>query len=258
LRAIYARIESGYREQIASGALRAGERLPTEAQIAHDMGTCRGTVQRAMQRLVEAGLVERSRGRGTFVAQKSLTVPIDHQYAQFFEEDMADQGAEVTYRLISLTRVRADAELAKVLNCLPEADVLRLERQRLVRGQAVCLEQRYFSPSLRPDFPTSALETEATYRLVERHLGHRIARLEVALQACIADETLAANLGTMLGRPVMLREHVFVGDDATPLVWGRSFYAEPFAFRYTAHRPPDAPSKRVPVSRATKHRKRDC
>ena len=114
---------------------------------------------------------------------------------------------------------------------------LRLERQRLVEGHVVCLEERHFAPSLRPDFPASALETEATYRLVEHYLHRRIERLDVSLQACVADAALAQKLEIEPGRPVMLRAHVFIDASGVRLMAGRSYYAEPFAFRYTAHRP---------------------
>jgi GntR family transcriptional regulator len=237
MQALYARIESDFRERIASGVLRSGERLPSEAEIAQALGASRGTVQRAMLRLAEAGLIERAPGRGSFVADNPLTLPIDQRRAQFFEEDMASQGTQVTYRLIGLTRIRADAPLATALACQLHEDVLRLERQRLVENHVVCLEERHFAPALRPDFPASALETEATYRLVEHYLRRRIERLDVSLQACVADPALAQKLGIQPGRPVMLREHVFIGEAGTPLMAGRSYYAEPFAFRYTAHRP---------------------
>ena len=237
MQAMYAQIESDFRERIARGVLRSGERLPSEAEIALTVGASRGTVQRAMLRLAEAGLIERAPGRGSFVADRPLTLSVDQLRAQFFEEDMASQGSQVTYRLIGLTRVRADSTLAQTLACPLDEDVLRLERQRLVQNHVVCLEERHFAPSLLPDFPASARETEAPYRLWYHYLHRRIERLEVALQACVADAALAQKLGILPGRPVMLREHIFIDEGGKPLMAGRSYYAEPFAIRYTAHRP---------------------
>lgn len=234
---VYARIEAGFRERILAGALSPGDRLPSESEIAREHGACRATVQRAMLRLAEGGWVERAPGRGTFVAEPPLTVPIDQQRAQFFEEDVAGQGGTVTFRLLSLGRVPAGPALATALGCPAGAQVLRLERQRLVNGRVACLERRHFSPALRPDFPASALETVPIYELVERHLRRRILRLDVLIRAVVADEALAAGLGVALGAPVMLREHLFIGEAEERLIAGRSYYAEPFAFRYSAVRP---------------------
>jgi GntR family transcriptional regulator len=234
---VYARIEAGFRDRIMAGSLRPGERLPSESEIAREHGACRATVQRAMLRLAEGGWVERSPGRGTFVAEPPLTLPIDQQRAQFFEEDVAGQGGQVTFRLLSLGRVPAGPGLAAALGCAPGEQVLRLERQRLLNGRVACLERRHFAPFLRADFPASALETVPIYQLLERHLKRRTARLDVVLRAVVADEALAAGLNVAPGAPVMLREHLFVGEAEERLIAGRSYYAEPFAFRYSAVRP---------------------
>ncbi len=63
----YAQLISHFREQILDGSLPAGARLPTELNLAEQHRISRGTVRQAMSALVNEGLLERVRGRGTFV-----------------------------------------------------------------------------------------------------------------------------------------------------------------------------------------------
>ena len=63
-------------DAIASGDWTAGTRLPTEAELAKALPYSLGTVQKAYSELVKNGLVERTRGRGSFVA------PLHHQMSE--------------------------------------------------------------------------------------------------------------------------------------------------------------------------------
>jgi DNA-binding LacI/PurR family transcriptional regulator len=63
----YAQLISYFRERILDGSLPAGARLPTEMDLAEEHQISRGTVRQAMSALVNEGLLERVRGRGTFV-----------------------------------------------------------------------------------------------------------------------------------------------------------------------------------------------
>jgi len=63
----YAQLMSYFRERILDGSLPAGARLPTELELAAEHQISRGTVRQAMSALVNEGLLERVRGRGTFV-----------------------------------------------------------------------------------------------------------------------------------------------------------------------------------------------
>src|SRR6202051_4923101 len=54
------------RDDLAAGRYGQEGRLPSEAQLARQFSVSRPTVARALQSLVEAGLVDRRAGSGTF------------------------------------------------------------------------------------------------------------------------------------------------------------------------------------------------
>lgn len=66
-RPIYAQIVDGYREQIASAVLRAGEKLPSVRELAAELAINPNTIQRAYRQLETEGWIATVPGKGCFV-----------------------------------------------------------------------------------------------------------------------------------------------------------------------------------------------
>src|ERR1700694_2312288 len=66
---LYERLYNYVLDDIQKGSLRSGDRVPSEKELARKHGVSRITSMRALQNLERAGLVERIRGKGTFVAR---------------------------------------------------------------------------------------------------------------------------------------------------------------------------------------------
>lgn len=78
---LYERLYNDVLDDIRAGALRSGDRVPSEKELARAHGVSRITSMRALQNLARAGLVERIRGKGTFVASdvaRMLEAPSNH------------------------------------------------------------------------------------------------------------------------------------------------------------------------------------
>jgi len=73
--ASHARLEADLMGLIASGGLRAGDRLPTERALAERFGVTRGAIRAALGRIEGRGYIERIVGSGTYIAEKSAASP---------------------------------------------------------------------------------------------------------------------------------------------------------------------------------------
>ena len=124
------------RELIAAAS--PGDALPTEAELCARFKVSRMTVRQAIQELSVAGLVDRQRGRGTFVAAR----PMHRRPGVFlsFTEEMARRGMTATSRLVSAGIDAARPEEVADLRLPGGADVVRVERVRLADGVPIAFE----------------------------------------------------------------------------------------------------------------------
>jgi GntR family transcriptional regulator len=132
----YRAIEAHLRDLIAVAT--AGDALPTEAALCAEFDVSRMTVRQALQELSAAGLVDRQRGRGTFVAAR----PMHRRPGVFlsFTEEMARRGKVATSRLISVRMDAARPEELADLVLDAGSQVVRVERVRLADGVPIALE----------------------------------------------------------------------------------------------------------------------
>lgn len=80
---LYIQIREEIRQDITSGSLKAGERLPPVTALATKKGVTAATIRRALQDLINDDLVSSHVGRGTFVCeQKNISFAVNHDYAQ--------------------------------------------------------------------------------------------------------------------------------------------------------------------------------
>ncbi len=68
-RPIYCQIADGFRQQIRSGILRQGERMPSVRELAAEMSINPNTIQRAYRELEADGWILSVPGKGSFVAE---------------------------------------------------------------------------------------------------------------------------------------------------------------------------------------------
>lgn len=93
---VYRQLIDQVRGGIASGALRAGDQLPTVRQLAVDLAINPNTVMRAYRELELGGLLETHQGTGTFIANKKVekaTAERERQLDQMASEVAARAGA---------------------------------------------------------------------------------------------------------------------------------------------------------------------
>ena len=72
---LYQQLLNSIRERIATGVWPVGSQVPTEAELVAELGVSRVTIRQALSAAVDAGLVQRTPGKGTFVADSRSGSP---------------------------------------------------------------------------------------------------------------------------------------------------------------------------------------
>ncbi len=225
-------------DRIQGGQIAAGERLPTEMEIAATFEVSRSTVQAVMSRLSHEGVVRRHAGRGTFACRAEdemrIKVNLDIHNIQSFESEIAVQGDKVDYKLLSFAKVPPSARAAEKLGIDPAEEVFALHRLRFVGGECIGSELRFFSPKITLNIGVADLEARGAHSIVEDCLGIRIGRVDAVLRATIAEPEAAERMGIAAGAPLLVRSHTLFSEADQVILHGESFYVEPFSFRYSA------------------------
>jgi len=158
-------VRARLRALVAEG--RAGDRLPSERELADRLGAARMTVRHAMDALVAEGLLERRHGSGTYLLPRPV---VRFLGLTSFTQDMRERGLEPGSRLLAFEEVAADDELSARLRVDLGTPVLRFSRLRTGDGRPMAIETteiaRSLAPSLGPDDLGGSL-----YELLARRYG---------------------------------------------------------------------------------------
>lgn len=231
---LYRTIEDHLRAEIARGRLTTGDLLPSEPELAQRYATTRNTVRQALARLVFEGTVVREKGRGTFVAAPLHQSEIDTTTRKSFEEQMADHGEQVRFRLLSFAPVAAPDPVAAQLRLRKGALLFELRRIRLIGDELIGAECRYILPELARNFDDESLHEKSTIAMLETALGARLSDLEITVSATAADRETAELLQCRPGSAVLVRDHIFRDRDERPVLSGKSVFRGD-RYRFTYH-----------------------
>ncbi len=127
------------------------EKIPlSDAYLAGHFGVSQITVRRAVDELVDAGVLYRIQGVGTFVRPRKLREQLT---LNSFLDPWAHGGGRLDVRVGRFERIAADKEIADRLSVLVGEPVIYVQRLRFQRKTLVAVDDRY----LRPTTATSLL-----------------------------------------------------------------------------------------------------
>jgi GntR family transcriptional regulator, N-acetylglucosamine utilization regulator len=165
---LYLQLTRRIGEAIESGALKAGDNLPPEREMAALTGLSRVTVRKAVQALVRAGRLVQRRGSGTFVAPRVERVEQALSLLTSFSEDMARRGKSVRSVWLARAVLAPSPEEMMALGLAAHDRVARLERVRLADEVPLAIERASLSTAMLPD--PGVVETSLYAVLAERGL----------------------------------------------------------------------------------------
>jgi len=213
--ALYHRIAADLREEIHSGQLPPGARLPTEQEISTSYGVSRNTVRLALAALANEGSITSIPGRGTFVRERILTTyhaswaesrdRMASDQGDAYRNELHAQGRNPTYRDFQMRIIAATAEHAARLGVEEGTALVLRSLARHVDGQPSSLQDSYYPMDLAQecglltphDIPGGTIRAMAEAGHAE--IGYRD---EITTRMPTPDEANTLRLGS--GVPVLV------------------------------------------------------
>lgn len=188
------------RTEIAQGRLPPGARVPSEHELVRRFGVARMTANRALKELAAEGLIVRTAGSGTYVADRKL------EHSALVVPDIAQEirASGRSYRgdVLTAEELAAPEPIARALELAPGAPVFHTRILHRADGIAVQLEERWVNPAYAPEF----LAQDFTARTPNAYLTAigRVEEAEETIEAVAADRAEARLLEVAPGTPCLL------------------------------------------------------
>ena len=204
---LYLQLQKLLRDAISGALVAQDEAIPTERDLAEEFAVSRITVRKAVDALVDEGLLARRRGAGTFVIGRRVEKSFSKLSS--FSEDMRSRGRSPHSVWVGRSSGAVTPEEALSLGLSPGSMVYRFSRVRFADGRSMALEQSTIPAYCLPS--ADAVE-ESLYEALERN-GHRPVRALQRLRAIAFTPQQAEALGTEAGAPGLFIERIgFLAD----------------------------------------------
>ena len=193
---LYLQLAARMAGTIREGHFQPHEALPSERALSDGLTLSRVTARKAIDRLVEQGLVVRKRGSGNYIAPQ-LEQPLGRLTS--FSEELRQRGFEPSSRWLMRACTPATPDEQLSLGLSPGARVARLERLRLADGTVMAYEISVLPEPVLPD------PTQVQHSLYEHlgELGKAPARALQHIRAMNADPRRAELLGVAAGHALL-------------------------------------------------------
>jgi GntR family transcriptional regulator len=221
-------------DALAHGAWKRGDQIPTERELAASFGCSLITIRRALDELSREGRLERTRGRGTFVAEPPIARNIIGPAG--FADEIRSLGYQPYSMVVTARSEDATLAVANALAIPPHAPVFYLERVRGADGLPLLLEQVRLPAALVPGLLEHDFSREASlWDVLRDDFGRPVEHYRELLSAIVPSAREAELLGLRSRRPAVQFEGIAFTTDDVPIEHSRTvvsperarYYAEP-------------------------------
>lgn len=212
----YHQLKERILDEIRLTGLQPGDRVPGDHELCAAYNVSRTVVRQALAELETEGVVERLKGRGTFVAHPKTAESLVQSLTGLFE-DVAARGGHLRSEVRRLEIEPADESTAADLEVDRGTPVVAIDRLRFVGDEPWALTLTHIPAALVPGLTDEDLRDQSLYALLEEKYGRRLVRGRRSVEATVASTQLARELGISKGAPVLILRSVSRGADGRPL-----------------------------------------
>jgi GntR family transcriptional regulator len=217
---------------IDDGIYLSGDQLPSEADLAAQLGISRPTLREALLNLEQEGRVVRKHGVGTFVARVSR-----HRLGSGLErlesilESAAREGFELKFRSLRVSQEPVSSQAAEKLGVNPDTEVTHVQRVIVVEGTPVAYMADAVLSSLLSAQDVDDSFNGSVLDLLRQKKGLLGAQVIADIEARKADASLSDRLEIEPGQAVQLLEETLFDAEGKAVGFSRNYFVPGF-FRF--------------------------
>jgi GntR family transcriptional regulator len=227
---LYHQLYEILRAHIDRGDWTPGDMIPTEAELNEKYGVSQITTRQALNGLVDAGLVYRQRGKGTFVARPVITSNLTRIVN--FEEDMRQRGFAHRTEVLETALVQVSKNTAALLKIEVGEKLAQITRLRYADEEPLSVEKTFLVDKYCPGILEFDFSVVSLSKTLQQQYGITLSRAEQTIRAQSAGDDYADLLNIAPEDSLLVIERVAFSQHNIPIEFLRIFYR---ADRYSLH-----------------------
>ena len=185
---LYLQLKRLIEDAVHRGAIKPGDALPSERDLAARVEMSRVTVRKAVQHLVREGMLVQRHGSGTYVAPQPSRVEQSLSQLTSFTEDMARRGMSVRSVWLDRGLYPPSPEETVTLGLSSTDSVARIARLRIAGDTPLAIERAALSSAMLPD--PDAVGT-SLYAHLEKAGNRPVRAIQRIRAVCLGDDDAA-------------------------------------------------------------------
>ncbi|MFT3876027.1 MAG: GntR family transcriptional regulator [Propioniciclava sp.] len=229
---LYHQIAQPLESMILAGQLEPGRLIEDEVSMAQRLNVSRPTARRALQDLVNRGLLTRRRGVGTRVTPSHVRRPLA---LTSLNEDLVKAGFDPRTEVLSYQVKFADEEEALHLGCEAGAEIVRIERRRWIDDRVLAILRNLLPADSAPSLTqlSGSGPRHGLYACLEQRNIHP-ASAQQSVGARAADAADADRLDVKPGSAMLTMRRTAYDSDGRIIEYGSHIYnADLYSFQFT-------------------------
>jgi GntR family transcriptional regulator len=204
------------KEKVRLGTWAPGDQIPGEQVLCELYGVSRTVVRQALLELELEGVINRRKGKGTFISLPKISEGLVQKLTGFYQ-DMMDRGLKPGTKVLHQDVGPANEKVARFLEIEPGDQVIDILRLRSINEEPIQLVTTYIPFKICPNLAQVDLTNLSLYEYLEKECGIFIAKGRRYIEAVLANDSEAALLGIERGAPLIMLDSISFSESDQPI-----------------------------------------
>ncbi|PFW58531.1 GntR family transcriptional regulator [Bacillus wiedmannii] len=213
---LYHQLMERLKDSIEKGHWVLGDKIPSENQLMDQFGVSRNTAKKAIEELVQEGILYRIQGKGTFVAKPKLQQSLMGFYS--FSKVLKEKGLNPKDIILKIEEIKPNVKIKEALQLSEDVNVIEMKRLRCAEDEPFILESSFIPKHVVTDIEQLKRVGEISlYDLFSQHFNTVVTRANEAFEPVLIRADESKYLQTEEGRPALLLERTAYDINGVPV-----------------------------------------
>ena len=215
---LYVQLMTELKQLIRSGKYAAGDKIPTEPELAEIYGVSRITVRKTIDELCKEGYLVKQQGKGTFVEAPKIHRKVEMKKSVSFSETCRAHGGVPSSHVISSELTHPEKWQKEFLGLSDQDELIVIRRIMGIDDVPIMLETIYLPKKYFDGIEATRLENGSLYSMLSEQYGVSEApQSDSTIEVGTADRECAELLDILPGEPLIIMNNYQYDDKGQPL-----------------------------------------